>query len=158
MASPVFSETVNTSNVYCFSGYGQANIDGTYRYNGQTRNGQPEFENDNGLMFIFFAFQPTWHLQDIGQTKDWWFSSDNTTGILGIDTWGNETGDNTEGTISLCEITEENDTEIDWGSATTTNQMLGSINFGLAILIVFFMIGFSGYVWNKFGNKKPWLR
>jgi len=49
-------------------------------------------------------------------------------------------------------------TEIDWGSATTTNQMLGSINFGLAILIVFFMIGFSGYVWNKFGNKKPWLR
>jgi len=53
---------------------------------------------------------------------------------------------------------ESETTEINWGSATTTNQMLGSINFGLAILIVFFMIGFSGYVWNKFGNKKPWMK
>jgi len=52
--------------------------------------------------------------------------------------------------------TEEDPTVIDWGSATTTNRMLGSLNFGITILIVFFILGFSGYLWNKTGKKKPW--
>jgi len=48
------------------------------------------------------------------------------------------------------------ETIIDWGSATTTNYMLGSLNFGVTILIVFAFLGMCGYVWNKWDRKKPW--
>jgi len=49
-------------------------------------------------------------------------------------------------------------TPIDWGSATTTNRMLGSLNFGLTILIVLAIISLCGYIWNALGGKKkkPW--
>jgi len=49
-------------------------------------------------------------------------------------------------------------TDIDWGSATTTNRMLGSLNFGVTVLIVFGIIGMCGYLWNSFisNRKKPW--
>jgi len=49
---------------------------------------------------------------------------------------------------------------INWGSATTTNRMLGSLNFGVTILITLGIIGFCGYLWNTFvtKRKKPWQR
>jgi len=54
---------------------------------------------------------------------------------------------------------EASTTPIDWGSATTTNRMLGSLNFGVTILITLAILGFCGYVWNYFNKrKKPWQR
>jgi len=67
--------------------------------------------------------------------------------VSGSDSW----------TISIPDAPDD-PTVINWGSATTTNRMLGSLNFGVTILIVFGIIGFSGYLWNKLGKRnKPWM-
>lgn len=42
-------------------------------------------------------------------------------------------------------------------STSTTDRLLGSLNFGIAIIIVFFCLGFVGYVYNKITSKKSWL-
>lgn len=44
-------------------------------------------------------------------------------------------------------------------SATTTQAYLGSIAFGINIIIVLLFIGFVGYIWNSFeARKKPWQK
>lgn len=43
-------------------------------------------------------------------------------------------------------------------TATTTDQrFLGSISFGLVIIITLLFLGFVGYIYNSFTTKKPWL-
>jgi len=93
----------------------------------------------------------------------------NDTGGTGIYTWKDSTNSGSSWSdftpyyvYSLIEgdidtgIPEEEEILIDWGSATTTNRMLGSLNLGITILITFAIIGFSGYLWNKTGKRKPW--
>jgi len=47
-------------------------------------------------------------------------------------------------------------TSINWGSATTTNYFLGSVAFGLAVIITLLSIGFVAFIFNKVSKKKPW--
>lgn len=42
--------------------------------------------------------------------------------------------------------------------ASTTDELraLGTISFGLGIIIVLMFLGFTGYIFNKISSKKPW--
>lgn len=44
----------------------------------------------------------------------------------------------------------------DTETATSTSAILGSINFGLGVIIVIMSIGISGYIYNTFNRKKSW--
>jgi hypothetical protein len=47
--------------------------------------------------------------------------------------------------------------ESSFTSATSTEALLGSISFGIAILTGFAFLGIAGFIYNSMNKKKPWL-
>jgi len=159
---------------YLGDGFGSDEVNDYFCDTGLTDNGVPYYKKlDDSLTIWGDNGQRYWKINtDINDVGVHLYDGD--TGgagqTLSVDpdgavTWTTADGDSPVGSFTSvdCDEIEEDpptgDTAtstIDWGSATTTNRMLGSLNFGVTILITLFLIFFCGYLWNSMHKKKPW--
>lgn len=56
----------------------------------------------------------------------------------------------------VCIQQDASTTECNSVATSTEVSYLGTLNFGVAIIITFIFLGFLGYIFNRISSKKPW--
>lgn len=141
-----------SAHAICFNatGFGDPSAEGDYFESGDTYNSDPVYINDNGWFVYRLVNGITWAMNSTDSEELFYaYYFDDVGDPIG--SWTVQLGTSPAGSTSLIECTEVST------STPTVISSLGSITFGISIIIVFLSFMLVSLIYNSVKSKKPWL-
>lgn len=161
---PVKVFSASETSCFLVSGFDPEAANGLYYYNGLYNNSEPVFEYPTEGWYLASSALDSgyWNLRssmiDIDtEYNSQFYNDDSYTSSPSGHSWAyqEEYGGYGAGTVSEVACEEEATTT---SSTTTSEVLLGTLNFGIAIIIAILSLFSITFIYNQMTSKKPWQK